>query len=126
MPQNSFTDQLAHLFDQVKIYLNLRLDYLKINIAEYLIRFFSGLVLWMVMFWFIFFVLVFGSFAFAYWFGEMTGKMWLGFLIVMGFYLILAIAIFVARQALIVRPFTRMIMENLELDKFEEETNEKG
>jgi hypothetical protein len=125
MPQNSFTDQLAHLFDQVKIYLNLRLDYLKINIAEYLIRFFSGLVLWMVMFWFIFFVLVFGSFAFAYWFGEMTGKMWLGFLIVMGFYLILAIAIFVARQALIVRPFTRMIMENLELDKFEEETNEK-
>ena len=125
MPQSSFTDQLAHLFDQVKIYLNLRLDYLKINIAEYLIRFFSGLVLWMVMFWFIFFVLVFGSFAFAYWFGERSGKMWLGFLIVMGFYLVLAITIFIARQSLIVRPFTRMIMENLELDKFEEETNEK-
>jgi len=79
----------------------------------------------MVMFWFIFFVLVFGSFAFAYWFGERSGKMWLGFLIVMGFYLVLAITIFIARQALIVRPFTRMIMENLELDKFEEETNEK-
>ncbi len=126
MQENSFSDQLTKLFDEVKIYLNLRLDYLKLNVAEYLIRFFSGLVLWMVLFWFIFFVLVFGSFAFAYWFGELTGKLWLGFVIVAGIYLVLAILIYSLRKPMIVAPFTRMVLENMELDKFKDETDEKA
>jgi hypothetical protein len=125
MQQNSFSDQLAHLFEQVKIYLNLRLDYLKLNLAEYMIRFFSGFVLWMVVFLFIFFVLVFGSFAFAYWFGEYTGKYWLGFLIIAAFYLFLAVIVYALRSTLIVRPFSRMILANMELDKFNDESNEK-
>lgn len=125
MQQNSFSDQLAQLFEQVKIYLNLKLDYLKLNLAEYMIRFFSGLVLWMVVFWFIFFVFVFGSFAFAYWFGEYTGKYWLGFLIIAAFYLFMAVIIYALRNSLIVRPFTRMILENMDLDKFNDEGHEK-
>jgi hypothetical protein len=121
MEQRSFTEQLNHLFDQVKIYLNLRLDYLKLSGAEYLIRFFSGLALFMVLFSFIFFVFVFGSFAFAYWFGETTGKFWLGFIIIAGFYLVLALVIYLLRRVLIVTPLTRMIMENMELDNFKSE-----
>ena len=115
---------MTYLFEQVKIYLNMRLDYLKLSGAEYLIRFFSGLALFMVLFWFIFFVLVFGSFAFAYWFGAETGKQWLGFVIVAAFYLLLAIVLYLLRRPLIVAPFTRMILQNMELDKFEEEENE--
>ena len=98
MQQNSFTEQLAHIFEQVKIYLNLRLDYLKLNVAEYLIKFFSGLALFMVLFSFIFFVLVFGSFAFAYWFGAKTGNQWLGFLIVAGFYLLVALILILVEE----------------------------
>ena len=125
MQQSSFSEQLAQLFEQVKVYLNLRLDYLKLLMAENLIKFFSGLVLWMVMFSFIFFTLVFGSFSFAFWFGERTGKIWLGFIIVAGFYVILALVIYSLRKSIIVRPFTRMIVENMELDKFNEEKDEK-
>ena len=125
MQQNSFTEQLAHLFEQVKIYLNLRLDYLKLNVAEYLIKFFSGLALFMVLFSFIFFVLVFGSFAFAFWYGAKTGNQWLGFLIVAGFYLLVALILYLLRRPLIVRPFSRMIIENMELDKLSEDQNEK-
>ena len=125
MPQDSISDQIAHLFDEVKKYINLRIEYLKLNGAEYLIRFFSGFVLWMAVFAFIFFVLVFGSFAFAYWFGDVTGKTWLGFVIVAGFYLLLAIVIYSLRSVLIVRPFSRMILKNLELDKFKDDNDEK-
>lgn len=114
-----------HLFDEVKVYFNLRLDFLKLSIAEYLIRFFSGLVLWIILFWFLFFVLVFGSFAFAYWFGSVTDKTWLGFLIIAGFYLLLAIFIFAVRRPFIVRPFTRFILHQMELDKFNDGSDEK-
>jgi hypothetical protein len=69
--------------------------------------------------------LVFGSFAFAYWFGAVTGKTWLGFVIVAGFYLLLAIVIYSLRSVLIVRPFSRMILKNLELDKFKDDNDEK-
>ncbi len=88
---NSLSAQIKKIFDQVKVYLDLKVGYLKLNVAEYLIRFFSSLVLWMVIFLILFFVLVFGSFAFAYWFGEVTGKWSLGFLIIAGFYILLAI-----------------------------------
>lgn len=125
MQENSFSEKLTHLFDQVKVYLNLRLDYMKLNVAEYLIRFFSGLVLWLILFWFLFFVLVFGSFAFAYWFGSITGKTWLGFVIMAGFYLLLAVVIFAIRKSFIIRPFTRFILDQMELDKFNDESDEK-
>lgn len=125
MESDSLSSQIKQLFDEIKIYVNLRISYLRVNVAEFLIRFFSGLVLWMVIFLFLFFVLVFGSFAFAYWFGEMTGKMSLGFLIIAGFYVLLAILIFAFRKPLIVRPFTRMIIDQMELDKLNDFQDEE-
>jgi hypothetical protein len=122
---NSLSSQLTKLFDQVKIYLDLQVGYLKLNVAEYLIRFFSSLVLWIVLFWILFFVVVFSSFAFAYWFGQMTGNWSLGFLIVAGFYILLAIFIYVFRKGIIVRPFTRLILSQMELDQFKNTDNEK-
>ena len=125
MEDNSISAQLKKIFDQIKDYFDLSVGFLKLTVAEYLIRFFSSLVLWMVIFLFLFFVLVFGSFAFAYWFGELTGRWSLGFLIVSGFYVLLAALIFVFKKALIVRPFTQLILSQLELDKFNDPENEK-
>lgn len=125
MSEKSISDQFTGLFEQIKAYVSLRADYLKVQVAEYLIRFFSSLVLWIVMFWILFFVLVFGSFAFAYWFGEMTGRWSLGFLIIAAFYVLVAIFIYSFRRALIVRPFTRMVLSQLELDPQNNPENEK-
>ena len=125
MEDNSISAQLKKIFDQIKDYFDLSVGFIKLTVAEYLIRFFSSLVLWMVIFLFLFFVLVFGSFAFAYWFGELTGRWSLGFLIVSGFYVLLAALIFVFKKALIVRPFTQLILSQLELDKFKDPENEK-
>jgi hypothetical protein len=116
METDSLSSQIRQLLDEIKVYVNLRISYFRVIVAEFLIRFFSGLVLWMVIFLFLFFVLVFGSFAFAYWFGELTGKMSLGFLIIAGFYVLLAVLIFAFRRPLIVRPFTKMIIDQMELD----------
>jgi len=125
MEDNSLSEQIKRIFDQVKVYLDLQVGYLKLNVAEYLIRFFSSLVLWMVIFFILFFVIVFGSFAFAYWFGETTGRWSLGFLIVAGFYVILAILFYVFRKPIIVRPFTHLILSQMDLDKFKDSENEK-
>lgn len=125
MSEKSISDQFTGLFEQIKAYVSLRADYLKVQVAEYLIRFFSSLVLWIVMFWILFFVLVFGSFAFAYWFGEMTGRWSLGFLIIAAFYVLVAIFIYSFRRALILRPFTRMVLSQLELDPQNNPENEK-
>jgi hypothetical protein len=125
MEENSLSEQLLKFFEQIKIYFGLRVEYFKLHVAEYLIRFFSSLALWLVIFLFLFFVVVFGSFAFAFWFGKMTGNWSLGFLIVAGFYIILAIFFYVLRKAIIVRPFTRLILSQMELDKFNDKENEK-
>jgi hypothetical protein len=101
---NSLSAQIKMVFDQVKVYLDLKVGYLKLYVAEYLIRFFSSLVLWMVLFFVLFFVIVFGSFAFAYWFGELTGRWSMGFLIIAGFYIFLAIIIYTLRKDIIVKP----------------------
>jgi hypothetical protein len=122
---NSLSAQIMKLYEQVKVYLDLKIGYIKINLAGDLIRFFSSLVLLMVIFFFGFFVLVFGSFAFAYWFGEMTGKWSLGFLIIAGFYLLLAVLIYVFRKSIIVRPFTNLIISQMDLDKFNDSEDEK-
>lgn len=125
METDALSSQIKQLIDEIKVYVNLRISYLRVNVAEFLIRFFSGLVLWMVIFLFLFFVLVFGSFAFAYWFGELTGKMSLGFLIIAGFYILLAVLIFAFRRPLIVRPFTKMIINQMELDINNDEKDEE-
>jgi len=122
---NTLSSQFKKLFDQIKLYLDLRIGLLKLNVAEYLIKFFSTLVMWMVVFLFLFFVLVFGSFAFAYWFGNIIGEMWLGFIIIAGFYLVLALIIYWMRKSLIVKPFTNLILSQMELDDPNDEKDEK-
>jgi hypothetical protein len=122
---NSLTTQLKKVYDQLKVYFDLKVGYLKIQVAEYLIRFFSGLVLWMVLFFILFFVIVFGSFAFAYWFGELTGKWSLGFLIIAGFYILLAVIIYAFRKSIIVKPFTYHILSQMDLDQFNDKEDEK-
>jgi hypothetical protein len=125
MEDSSLSEQLLKLFEQVKTYFGLRLEYFKLHVAEYLIRFFSSLALWFVIFLFLFFVVVFGSFAFAFWFGKITGNWSLGFLIVAGFYVLLAIFFYVFRKAIIVKPFTSLILSQMDLDKFNDKENEK-
>lgn len=125
MDDTSLSEQLLKFFEQIKTYFNLRVEYFKLHVAEYLIRFFSSLALWLVIFLFLFFVVVFASFAFAFWFGKMSGNWSLGFLIVAGFYVLLAILFYVFRKAIIVRPFTSLILSQMDLDKFNDKEDEK-
>jgi signal transduction histidine kinase len=125
MEQQSLSEQIKQLIEEIKVYVNLRISYLRLHVAEFLIRFFSGLVLWMVIFLFLFFVLVFGSFAFAYWFAEITGKMSLGFLIIAGFYILVAALIFAFRRQLIVKPFTKLIISQMDFDKIKDQEDGK-
>ena len=121
----SLSELFKRLLEQVKVYLNLRIDYPRLYVAENLIKFFSSLALWLVIFLFLFFVLVFGSFAFAYWFGELTGRWSVGFLIIAGVYLLLSILIYSLRRVIIVKPFTKLIISQMELDKLNDQDDEK-
>jgi hypothetical protein len=123
--EKSLSAQLMSFFDQIKVYFDLRVDYLKLNVAEYLIKIVSSIALSLIIFWISIFVVFFGSFAFAYWFGEKTGKWPLGFLIVAGFYVLLALLFYIFRKAFIVRPFTRLILDQMKFDQIKDKENEK-
>jgi hypothetical protein len=125
MDDNSISAQLMRFFDQIKIYLGLRVESIKLHVADYLIRFFSSLVLLMIIFWVLFFVVFFCSFAFAYWFGDKTGHWALGYLIIAGFYVLMALCIYIFRRPFIVRPFTRYILNHMDFEKFNDLENEK-
>jgi hypothetical protein len=123
--ENTLSAQLMRFFEQLKIYFDLRVDYLKLHVAEYLIKFMSSFALSLILFLISFFAVFFSSFAFAYWFGERTGQWPLGFLIVAGFYFLLALFFFVFRKAFIVRPFTRLILNQMKFDQINEKEHEK-
>lgn len=118
MEDNSISAQLMRFFDQVKIYLGLRVENIKLHVADYMIRFFTSIVLYLIIFWVLFFVVFFCCLAFAYWFGNKTGMWALGYLIIAAFYCLLALFIYILRRPLIVRPFTRHILNHMDFDKF--------
>jgi hypothetical protein len=121
----SLSDLLLKFFEQLKVYVNLRIEYFKLHVAEYLIRFFSSFALYIILFWILFFATFFASFAFAYWYGEKTGHWSTGFLIVTGFYILAAVLVYVFRRILIIRPFTRLILEQMDFNQTKDQENEK-
>ena len=73
------TSRMSQLFEQARRYLTLQKDYLSLNSVEILTRLFSAIALAAILILVGFLVILFGSFALAYWIGGMLGSHILGF-----------------------------------------------
>ncbi len=101
------------LVDSVKEYINNRIDAVKLSAAEkasaIAANMLAGIFVALILFLFI----IFGGVALALVLGVWLGKMWLGFLLVAGFYLLLAIIIWGARGRIIRLPVMNALIKQL-------------
>ena len=117
MKESTIVDKIISLFEQLKSYLELRAEHLRLTAGEHLIKLMGAFILRIIIVWVIFFFLFFCGLAFAYWFGKETGHLALGFLITAGMYLLLGLLIYVYRKPLIFNPLTRVFFKINGLDK---------
>lgn len=118
--QNSF-EKIEELAAHVKEYINNRISLIKLNTAEKTSRIASYLIAIAMALTFFLFFIIFSSIALAYAFAEWTGKLYWGFLIVAGIYLLLGIIIWAARVKLLQLP----IMNALLKEFFKDDENDE-
>jgi hypothetical protein len=123
--EKPISDQLNELFEQVRRYLNLRIDLLKLTLGEKLVRFTGLLMLRSLIMSTVFFALLFLGMAFAWWFGEITGNIIWGFLATAGLFFAGGVVVFIYRRPLIYDPLTRAFMRISGLDQTQSEGDEK-
>jgi hypothetical protein len=109
----NIVSQLQHLADEVKSYVNVRIDLLKLNVAETassiiantMAKVISGII-------FLFFLL-FGSIGLSLFLSSVIGNSYSGFLIVAGIYLALGLLIWYTRKKFIQAPIMNAIIRQL-------------
>jgi uncharacterized membrane protein YqjE len=110
---NDTFEKIEGLTDHVREYVHTRVELAKLEIAEKISLVIGNLIAMMVVMVLFLFVLVFGSIAGAWALSEWLDNAWAGFLIVAGFYCLLAIIIWFARGRLIRFPVMNAIIRQL-------------
>lgn len=111
----------AHIME----YVNVRMEAVKLSTAEKTSKAIAGALAFAVALQFLLLFLIFASFALAYAFAEWTGKLYWGFLIVAGIYLVAGIIIWMAREKLLRLPLMNAILRQMHTGNKEEEANEE-
>ena len=125
---NEQKEKLMQLVDDVKEYLNVRLKILTLTVCEVSSKVLASIIANGAMVFFIFLFLFFGSIAAGFGLGEWLDSIALGFTIVAGFYLLLALIIWFTKAKLIEKPlvntFIKLFLKNLS-DNEENKEDEK-
>jgi hypothetical protein len=121
---NDTFEKLEGLSDHVKEYINTRVELTKLRLAEKTSLVISNLIAVTVVVLLFLFVIVFGSIAGAWALSEWIGKSYSGFLIVAGFYLLLGIIVWMARDKLIRFPVMNIIIKQLQKKDDDDDINQ--
>lgn len=105
--------KMEELTDSVKEYVNTRVESVKLSVAEKSSALVANLVAGMLVAAVFLFFLIFAGIALALVLGEWTGKMWAGFLIVAGIYLLIGIIVWIAREKIIRLPVMNAMIKQL-------------
>jgi hypothetical protein len=115
MESRKFTENVSDLSDNVRDYVHLRVDLLKLLIAEKASYFGSFVMVAIIFFILSLFILMFFSLAFILWYGHSVGPAYVGALIVTAVYILLAVAMYLMRHKLFINPLvseiSRILME---------------
>jgi hypothetical protein len=118
--------KVEELTDHVKDYLTTKVEITKLRFAEKTSLTIGNIIAAVVVAVLFLFVLLFGSIAGAWALSDWIGKNYAGFLIVTGFYLLMAIIVWFARNRLIRFPVMNAIIKMLhKKDDDEKNGNEK-
>lgn len=121
MGQEHFSDNFSSLSQNIREYINLRIDYIKLVLTEKIAKLASFFLLAVIFFILAMFLLLFISLAFVFWFGEEVGPTYVGALIVVAFYVMGGVVIYFMRYKVFVNPLvtqlTKILMEGEEQDE---------
>ena len=106
---NSFSEDIASLFDEIKEYLDLKYDIARLDITEKMVIIFTQFYSFFLFILIVPSIFLFFSFALAYYLGAVLGAQYWGFLIVGLIYFLLAIFLFTLRKRLITRPLLKIL-----------------
>lgn len=108
-----FLEKIEDIFHSSKEYINLRIDEVKLDLAEKMAILLSNLIAKMIIGLMLVLFLFFGSFALAFALGDYFNNTWLGFLLISIFYLSLAIIVWITRVQLIQIPILNSFLKQL-------------
>lgn len=106
-------EKIEELAGNVKQYVNSKIDAVKLSAAEKSSVIISNLIAGLLVAGVFLFFLIFVSIAAALLLGSWLGKMWAGFLMMAGFYLLVAIIVWTARESIIRLPVMNAIIKQL-------------
>jgi preprotein translocase subunit SecF len=116
MEAEKISDNVSSLTENVKDYVNLRIDLFKLIITEKISKVASFFLIAVVFFILAMFMLLFLSLAFMFWFGEVVGPTWVGALIVTAIYIAAGLLVWWKRNEIFLNPLvmqiTKILMED--------------
>ncbi|MCX6281929.1 MAG: phage holin family protein [Bacteroidetes bacterium] len=107
MESNRISDNFSSLTENMKDYVNLRIDYIKLLLTEKIARLASFFLISVIFFILGMFLILFISFAFVFWYGEEVGPTYVGALIIVGFYIVLGLIIYGMRYKFFINPMVK-------------------
>lgn len=122
MEEKKISETISDLSDQVRDYVQLRIDIFKLNLTEKLATLTTTLLISIIFFIVFLFFTLFLSLAFIFWFKEYAGAAWVGALIVAGFYILVGIVVLLLRDKLFLN---RIVVQISKILLEEEEQNEE-
>jgi uncharacterized membrane protein YqjE len=121
MAPGRISDNVSLLTENVKDYVNLRIDLAKLVLTEKLAKLASFFLISVIFFILAMFLLLFLSLAFVFWFGSDIGPAWLGTIIITAVYVLGGVLIFVKRHQFFINPLVSHLTKILMEDKDENE-----
>ena len=122
--EEKYTDNFRKLLQETKQYLNLQKEYALMDTADKLTVILSTVAIAAVCFVLGAMILFFLTFALAYWIGDLTGNLSLGFISIAVFLVLVLLIAYCKRNVWIIQPLARM-MVRLFVNK-EEKNNEQS
>ena len=120
--EEKYTDNFRKLLQETKHYLNLQKEYALMDTADKLTVILSTVAISAICFVLCAMILFFLTFALAYWIGNLTGNLSLGFISISALLAIILLIAFKKRNAWVVQPLARMMVR---LFVTKEETNDE-
>lgn len=98
------------LLEKIESYSKTTIDLIKLKAVDKLAKIVSNIVFGVLLSLFAFFFLIILNLAIAFWLGDLLGKVYLGFFVVAGFYVLLIIILVVFKNKIIKAPVTNTIV----------------
>lgn len=113
---------LGDLFSSIKCYIDLRIDEIKLALAENLANIFSRIIFFFLLFILVGVVLGIAAAALSSWFTVLVGNRTAGLLITAGIFLLLILALFLFKDRFLINSPLRMFLRMF----FDDRKNGKG